>query len=719
MAADKKSDKGKKRKKAPPSKQKRGWSFMSFWDDASEDRISDTVTMLIVFAVALALRLTYLVDFREVPYFHHPVGDSLVYHARALAIVAGDWIGREAYFHSSPLYPYFLALVYKIFGVNFTALIVVQFVIGSVTCVLIYLLARRAAPRSTSAPALAGFGAAAYRTLVFMDGEVLMETLVLFFSCASILLMTFLKPPGEDEEGTAWRGWRRFLAAWGAGVLLGLAGLGRPNILVFAPFAAVWIVTGFRWSFSARGIPAAVLFALGCVLAVAPITLRNYAVSKDFVLVSSNAGVNFYIGNNETAEGIYALPPNSGLDNTRLYLSSREAAEAATGRSNMKPSEVSRYWASQGWKFIKEQPGKAAGLWWRKFRLFWNWYEVPNHLNQYFVARTYALFLFFLVVKFTLAASLAIMAVFLFIASRRTWPIFRLYVGFVLVYMVFLLPFFVTERYRLPVVPFLVVLAALGVWHLWEAGRRRRWRRVGIAVAIALVVAVFVSRPMLNYDFGFDHVVMGCVYSDLATEKPDNAADLIQKAIVEFKTGIELRPLSVDGHYNLGVAYERIGYYSGAVRELEMAAALQPTHPSASKALASARDSLEQAGDRIDAAALPRTRFEIAGEYTKRGLADQAELMYGQVLRVDPHHASTYNQLGSINFDRGDYREAIRFFAKGLRYSPDHFVLHNNIAGAYFKVGDKKQARRHWEKCLELDPGNESVLRQLRLLENS
>ena len=75
--------------------------------------------------------------------------------------------------------------------------------------------------------------------------------------------------------------------------------------------------------------------------------------------------------------------------------------------------------------------------------------------------------------------------------------------------------------------------------------------------------------------------------------------------------------------------------------------------------------------------------------------------------------------MGAIYFDEGNYRRAIQTFQKGLEYKPDHFVLNNNIAGAYYRQGDEKRARRHWNKCLEIDPGNESVLRQLRMLDES
>jgi tetratricopeptide (TPR) repeat protein len=736
MSSSKKSaksrrGKGKTSKASKPAKptksvQRAGASghvLSWFREEAAEETVPDAWLVLVVFVVAMVARLVYLGELNDAPWFNHPVGDSRIYHDRALEIAGGDLIGREAYFHSSPLYPYFIALVYSIFGVKFTVLRVIQFVVGSANCVMIYLLARRAAPWAAAAPLAAGIAAALYGTLAFFDGDLLMISLVLLFSCASVLLLTFLVDPeapvGEEGRATLPRGWKPALLALASGALLGLAGLGKPNVLVFAPFVVVWILTGFARSFVARRLREAVLFTVGCVVAVTPITLRNYAVSHDFVLVSSNAGVNFYIGNNEHAEGIYALPPGSGLDNAKLYLSSRDAAEAATGRQNLKPSEVSAYWTSRALDFYRDHPGRAASLLWRKFRLFWNHYEIPNHHNKYFVTIHYASFLKAMLIGFKLVAPLAVMGIVIAIMTLASSAVVRLYLGFVFVYMSSLIPFFITARYRLPVVPFLVVFAVLGLWKLGDLLQKKRWRQAGIGAGAAVVAAVFVFWPMVNYDFAFSHTVVGTVYSNLATEDPDNAAEHIEKAILEYKTALELRPLSVDAHYNLGVAYQRIGYYSGAVKELEAAERLQPTHSYASKALAEARASLAETGDRIDDAALPRTNFERGVDYTNRHQTEQAALMYAQVLKMDPHHPGAWSQIGTIRFDEGDYRGAIRMFKKGLSYNPDHFVLNNNIAGAYYKIGDKKRARRHWEKCLQIDPENESVLRQLRLLNDS
>jgi Flp pilus assembly protein TadD len=692
-----------------------------FRDDASEDEVPDLYLIIGVFVVALALRLIYLGELNDAPFFHHPVGDSRIYHERALGIAGGDLVGREAYFHSSPLYSYFLALVYSVVGVKFTVLRVIQFIVGSASCALIYMLARRAAPESQAVPLAAGAAAALYGTLAFFDGDLLMIPLVILFSCGSILLLTRLADAGGGvaDASTLPGGWKTAAAALAAGLLLGLAGLGKPNILVFAPFVVVWILTGFGRRFLVGRWKEAVLFVVGCIVAVAPITYRNYVVSNDLVLVSSNAGVNLYIGNNDTADGVFQLPPDSGLDNARLYLSSRSGAEAATGRTGMLPSEVSAYWTSRATDWMKNNPGRAAGLLFRKFRLFWNHYEIPNHHNKQFVTIHYAAFLQVLVVGFKLVAPLAVMGMVLAVMMLSGSAVVRLYLGFVGVYMIALIPFFITARYRLPVVPFLVVFAAVGVWQLVVLLQKKNWIRAGIGAGTAIAASVFISWPMVNYDFGFNHTVVGTVYSDLATEDPDNAADHIENAIIHYKTALELRPLSVDAHYNLGVAYQRVGYLSGAVQSLETAARLKPDHAYAAKALEEARVELAETGDRIDGGAVPKTDFERGLYYSRQNQTDQAILMYHRVLKSDPHHPGAWSQVGAVHFDRGDYRRAIQQFRQGLKYKPDHFVLNNNIAGAYYRSGDTGRARRHWEKCLAVDPGNESVQRQLKLLDES
>ena len=102
----------------------------------------ELLLQLIVFVVALSLRLLVLSEYHDVPYYDRPFSDSEQYQQRALEIVAGDVLGHHESFLGSPIYPYFMAAVYKPFGVHFSLLRVLQILLGSLTCVLIYRLAR-------------------------------------------------------------------------------------------------------------------------------------------------------------------------------------------------------------------------------------------------------------------------------------------------------------------------------------------------------------------------------------------------------------------------------------------------------------------------------------------------------------------------------------------------------------------------------------------------
>jgi tetratricopeptide (TPR) repeat protein len=676
------------------------------------DRILNEHLLLIVFLLAVLIRLLYLRELSEAPFFHHPVGDSAIYHERAVAIAAGDLIGREAYFHSSPLYPYFLGVIYKLFGVHFTFTRLIQFLIGSGNCLLIYLIVRRLPEGNKATATLAGLFAAFYGVFVFFDGDLLMIPLVLFFTLLSIFLLLTVKGGNDPRSHPA----RATVYYFLAGSFLGFAGLGKPNVLLFAPFALIWIVTGFGKRINRRQIISGVIFACGCCLAVLPITLRNYVVSKDFVLVSSNAGVNLYIGNNKSATGVFFLPPESGLENTHLYLSSKTCAEKATGITDIKPSQVSCYWSSRAFDYMREHPGEALRLMWRKFLLFWNHFEIPNHHNFYYIRLHYGGILNKLVIGFSLIVPLALIGTIAAMRRRSLSSELKLCFAFVIVYMVSLIPFFITARYRLPVVPFLIIFAALGVRELAELIRAKQIRWISIYVVMGLA-ALWVTRlPLIDFDFGFTHTVMGTAYSDLATEDRANAPGHMTLAILEYKKALEIQPLSVDAQYNLGVAYQRIGYYSGAIPVLQAAVGLKPNHPYAKKALDECRASLQADGDRILPQAVPMTWFEQGLAQMNKGNQLAAKSFYEKVLEKDPHHANAYSQLGAIYFERGDFERAIKIFSKGLHRKPDHFVLNNNIAGAYYRRGDIAMAKRHWEKCLESKPGDESVLRQLRMV---
>jgi len=676
--------------------------------------------LILVFALALGLRLIYLFQISHTPYFDDPLGDSKIYLDRALSILAGNLIGDEIYFHSSPPYPYFMALCLGLSGKSFFVLGLAQILIGAGNCLLIYFLAKKLSAGDKVAALIAGIAAALYGLFAFFDADLLMIFLTLVFADLALLLLLQAREvrarhavPLPDEPYL-----RVFhsesVLAFLAGVSLGLAVLDKTNLLLFAPVAAWWLLGEYSLRFRSWQWKPALLFAAGTALMILPVTVRNDVVGHDLVLVSSNAGVNLFIGNNPQGQGIFLLPPGSGLRNTDLYGTSVQVAEKETGRK-LKPSEVSNFWAAKAKRFLREQPGAAGRQLGRKFILLWNSYEIPNHINFYFVRSEYAPVLKWMFVGFGLVTPLALVSIGRRIKSGWN-SADKLLLGFLLAYLLSLLPFFITERYRLPLVPVLIAFAAVLAAELLRLVRARKVKPL-LALAAALIAAgVLVNWPLIHYNYSFIRVAIAAKSLEKAYRNPRAGVDDLKQAIVEFKQALEVDPFSTDGHYNLGSAYSMVGYYSGAIREWEETLRIDPGIAEAQAALMDARQKFEQTGDLAKPEAIPRSRFEEAKAAEAKGQYDLALALYRDIIRKDPFHADACNNLGALYYHRRQYQQAVTVLRQGLKYRPDHFVLMNNLAGAYYQLGNQREAKKLWERCLQIQPESELILNQLKMV---
>ncbi|MCK4409505.1 MAG: glycosyltransferase family 39 protein, partial [Candidatus Eisenbacteria sp.] len=308
--------------------------------------------VLLIVALAVVVRVAYVIEVHDHPLMTTTTGDPEVYDSRALEIAGGQWLGDDVFFHSSPIYPYILGFTYKLFGHGYTAVRVIQSLFGIGTCLLIFSIARKLFGKREGL--VAGVIAALYAPFIFFDFEILMITYVLFFALLAIRLLIAYR-----DDSTVWLA----LASGGA---IGVSALGKPNVLLFVPAALFWVWWVFRGMERAkRAWRGMALFAVGTVVVVAPMTISNYVVGGDFVLTSSNGGINFWIGNNDQADGTFLVPADMRAD---LYGGSKLAAEHALGRS-LSRSQVSSYWFTKGLEFVKAHPGQDLKLLGRKLLL--------------------------------------------------------------------------------------------------------------------------------------------------------------------------------------------------------------------------------------------------------------------------------------------------------------------------------------------------------------
>jgi len=440
-------------------------------------------------ALAAVLRIVYLLPLRGQPLFDTPQRDSIVYVERARAILAGDFWGSGVSFHSAPLYPYFLALVMGPGGdAGLWWVRIAQALVSALTAGLLALTALRLFGRG--AAVATAILAIFYAPFLFYAGELLEITLTLFFLSVTAWLVA-------DEELSG----RRLLVA---GVFLGLAALGKPNLLILAPVIAIHVgLLRPPWRPQVWPWRRVLLLALGLLVVILPFTLRNKLVGDDWVLVSSNGGINLFIGNNPSATGGFWVPTAMQYD---LEASSLRVAEEALGRE-LKPSEASRFWFGRAKVFFLKQPGNAARNFLRKTGLLLGHYEIPNHFNIYFFRDYLAPLLKWPLVWYTIALPLAVVG--LVFASRRSRATRRaalcaLGVG------VSVVLFFVTGRYRLPILIWLLPFAGAGLLMLWGMARRRRWRILVLPVLIVITSSTLMHLPLLPaQNYHEDWLVIG------------------------------------------------------------------------------------------------------------------------------------------------------------------------------------------------------------------
>ena len=129
--------------------------------------------------LALGLRLVYLFQAADSPFFDTPIVDARSYTEYARELATGTWAGRPMPFWQAPFYPYFLAVLFSFFGENYYLPRLLQALAGTVTCLLVFKLGREVF--SPTVGWIAALGAALYGPFLYFEGELLPTTWAVLF----------------------------------------------------------------------------------------------------------------------------------------------------------------------------------------------------------------------------------------------------------------------------------------------------------------------------------------------------------------------------------------------------------------------------------------------------------------------------------------------------------------------------------------------------------
>ncbi|MBK7090911.1 MAG: tetratricopeptide repeat protein [bacterium] len=662
-----------------------------------------------IFAAALIIRIVNLTFLSaNDPSFYYPQVDSLWHHSWALDILNNSFWGSEVFFRA-PLYPYFLAFIYAISGGSIFFAKVVQAVGGAIICVLIYQLGKSAFTETTAR--ISGLIAVFYGPLIFYESELLLEWLAILFAL-TMLLVLLRSRESVSLQSVAF-----------AGLLGGLSAITRPNILIVFPLIAFWIIaTNARVAPLRRRLLSAAVFALGVIACVLPVTIRNYVVAGDFVLISSQGGVNLHLANNSEADGLTMVMPEINLnlsipwsefvDTTTAY------AESGVGRT-LKPSEVSEFWGDRAWSYILEHPVDFLSLTGKRIVYLFSGFENPDQADLYRFSENspilaVTVFDRFITFPFGIIAPLALIGIALGWRERRR--ISLLYI-FLLGYIPTIVLFLVTSRHRLAVVVILIIFAGYTLeraWQMWQRNKR---------VALAILAINFVAlAALLNhnwFDLGYDNPAQFHYQRGLVFEKQGD----LNSAIAEYREATKYQQLP-EALNNLGYALSKSGDMNGAYQTLHQAIQSRPNYTDAITNLGLLflnRNELDSAEFYLNFARrsdpnLPQVYLNLGDLHQRRGNAAEAESILQIGIATAPRFVPLYNSLANLYLKQGRDSEARPLLEQAIAIDPAYAAGHVNLANILLNAQDYVSAKRHYQAAIGINPGLKPAHMNLALL---
>ena len=191
--------------------------------------------------------------------------------------------------YMSPVYTLFLYLHFLFFGErNYFWVELSQALIGSFSAVLLVLIGKKLINEKVGI--FSGLLFAFYPIYVYWVTRAQQLVIDIFLLELSIYCVIW----SFQKESS----WRHLLA----GMVMGLTALSKTFYLSFPAFYWLWIwlwkKPGIRKAFLIAG-----LWACGCIIVIMPWMIRNYRTFGEIIPITTNGGVNLWIGNNPKATG--------------------------------------------------------------------------------------------------------------------------------------------------------------------------------------------------------------------------------------------------------------------------------------------------------------------------------------------------------------------------------------------------------------------------------
>lgn len=641
---------------------------------------------LAIFLVAAVIRLIYGIELWRHPEYAWPVIDAASYHNFAATWIESGLRDSTTAWHAA-FYPLFLALVYSLFGVSVYGAMVVQLALGSLTCAGIGLLARRLF--GNGAGWFSGLFAAIYGPLVFYEAALMSAGWSVTWSLLMCWNVCRPMPRNALVRGAI------------IGVLAAGAALIRPELIAGYAGALLVRLKGVSFRDSAARIAAGRTAAATIMMfyaIVLPVGWMNKSFTDRLSWLPVNGGLNVYIAN--SGDLCATLGARPGPDYDRIVNLPKQA-----GLQNLE-EQNQFFYRTTFERMVNEPLSIIRGLFWKAVVLLSS-REISLDLDGYAV-HDYSSLLPLLQWKagnFGFPFGILLPGALLIFWRRDRRELSPL-LGLVLISALALIALSPASRYRLILIPPLLILAGGGLMAgiSWWHENRRRWP----VLLMIGVTAVLQSWPgpfcLESFDFKAERYRM----IGQRVQDPVLARPWLERA----RSRDDSDPQT---YFFLAMNSWSGGSLEQALREINQALVIAPDFNlglmlksdilSEMDAHAAAREALQSA--LAANPALTDAGIRLAASFARDGLFAEAIQAIDQALIVAPHHNGALATAASIKIDAGQPRTALNILQELLKEFPDDADLRLHAAIAARALNDESMARHHLIEALRVRPDDQ------------
>ncbi|MCH8331364.1 MAG: glycosyltransferase family 39 protein, partial [Bacteroidetes bacterium] len=522
---------------------------------------SERIWVLSILIFALMIRL---VNYQQMkgndPLFDIPVVDSKEYVEDANYYNDLNWLGpNEPYFHP-PFYSYFVGSIFLVFGDSTNAVKLIQLLLELFNILLIYLIARRAFDNRTGFISMVIY--ALYVPVIFFGIQILPPVTLITQNLFTIWLFILFLDHSGTRKGTYY--------LLGSALVFGSLLINLPNFIFYLPIIGFILIT-LKQPLTKRLI-FILLFGL---IGLAPSILtavRNINMSGDRIAISRNGGINLYIGNNpDLYETVHTAP---GVEWEKLLMKPYEE----TPIHNF--GEQDAFWYGKVSDYIMDDPlGWVKGMF-MKTVLYLNGYEFSRNFDYHFFKK-FSWVTSLPVFNLWLILPLGLLGIFFLVNDRgsQNSPLQMMLLSFFILYMLSIIIFFVSARYRLPALPLLIIFAGYASGIIWKRFREKGTSAIlpWLGILAGLVIACNVNWFEEDYPY---HVDPAHTYTLLAAEFINNK--MPKKAGEYLDKGLKAKTLKKscrdEIYYQLAHYYAAKGNFQKAAQNMLKAEELDPSN---------------------------------------------------------------------------------------------------------------------------------------------